>query len=233
MTTQSSRNNSESFFIEYNVDLLDDSTSIYKAYHDRLEPLSALKSKIAYHEELLDLYTNYYKNKPKEGAQFLIEQLAPLGFNSVTPYRIDSISYDYDSLQHVAKNGAKTTQKAFSKDNHAEHESFPITMNCTNYQGDDEKLKECFQKYILNHVSENYIYPKNGREDRVKGRSYVNFVIQTDKTIDKIYIIKGAHPWLDFEAIRVVSKIPDMYQPAIKDEKPVQMGFTLPINAKL
>lgn len=108
----------------------------------------------------------------------------------------------------------------------------PIFRGCAKAE-DNEVLQRCFQEEILAHVSSTFKYPVKSRQQGEEGMIYVNFVVEKNGVIDRIKIVRGATLLLDIESIRVVSELKTCTEPALLDDKPVPMSFTLPINAKL
>ena len=74
-------------------------------------------------------------------------------------------------------------------------------------------------------------YPADARRNGISGKLYVQFVVTRDGSIDKenIVIIKSLYPSLDDEAIRLVKLMPN-WKPALKDGKPVNSKFVLPLT---
>ncbi len=62
----------------------------------------------------------------------------------------------------------------------------------------------------------------------VSGKVVLKFVSNSKGTVEKVELIKGLHPILDEEAIRVVSKSPD-WKPAKQNGKNVHTTITQPI----
>ena len=69
-------------------------------------------------------------------------------------------------------------------------------------------------------------------QEDVQGRVVVTFVVKKDGSVDNISIKKSLHPDFDAEAIRVVSLLSG-FTPGMKDGKPVNVWFSLPIMFKL
>lgn len=83
-------------------------------------------------------------------------------------------------------------------------------------------------KYIGDHLE----YPVIAKENGVQGKVYVQFVIDSIGNINHPVIVKGAHPILDKEAIRVIESMPK-WIPGEQKGKPVNVMYTLPIMFKL
>ena len=61
---------------------------------------------------------------------------------------------------------------------------------------------------------------------------FVEFVIDTDGAVVDVAILRGVHPLLDNEAIRVVQLFPDSI-PGQQRGKPVKVRYRLPMNFAL
>ncbi len=81
-----------------------------------------------------------------------------------------------------------------------------------------------FRKYI----SQNLHYPEIAIENNVKGKVYVQFVIDTRGKLVNAEIIGSVDPALDKEALRVVNSSP-LWSPGKQRGKPVKVRFTFPI----
>lgn len=235
MTSSGNRMNSDDFKINVNFSLSGDSTDLYQAYLDRIDYFYDFPNKDLYTKEVMNFSAKYYFQKPQESAQFILDKLDPIVRSSVKEIKIYGRSLALDSIRAVAirdttgEKGDDPNEKlSFSA-----VESVPVYKGCSKYKGDNDKLKTCFQRGILSHVGKNFQFPEEARKQGIMGRIYVNFVIEKDGSISNVAIVRGVDPLLDYECIRVVSKIPAMDKPAMQRGKPVRMSFTLPINAKL
>jgi protein TonB len=79
-------------------------------------------------------------------------------------------------------------------------------------------------------IKENLKYPEDA--DGAHGRVIVNFVVDKDGSISDIKVVRGVHPSLDAEAVRVVKLMPK-WQPAERGGKPVRSRFNFPVYFKL
>ena len=88
-------------------------------------------------------------------------------------------------------------------------------------------MAECYK-----WIGKNLQYPTISAENGVQGRVTVNFVVNTDGSIVDIKVLRGVDPYLDKEAIRVVSKMPK-WKPGKQRGKAVRCSFNLPVRFKL
>ncbi|MEE0997873.1 MAG: energy transducer TonB [Paludibacteraceae bacterium] len=75
-------------------------------------------------------------------------------------------------------------------------------------------------------IKENLKYPEDA--DGAHGRVIVNFVVEEDGSISDIKVVRGVHPSLDAEAVRVVKLMPK-WKPAEYRGKPVRTKYMLPV----
>lgn len=84
---------------------------------------------------------------------------------------------------------------------------------------------EELMKYIANFIR----YPVAAAESGVEGKVFVSFVVSPQGKVSNVVVIRGVHPELDKEAIRVVENLP-MFSPGKQRGKPVRVQFSVPIN---
>lgn len=87
-------------------------------------------------------------------------------------------------------------------------------------------------KALQKHISMSVKYPKQAQEKGITGKVYVTFVINKAGEVNQVKIARGVAPSLDAEAIRVIKSLPN-WRPGIKDGKPVDVSYTMPINFDL
>lgn len=85
---------------------------------------------------------------------------------------------------------------------------------------------------LLKLISQTAIYPDAAKSKGIQGKIMVQFVIDPEGNVGGAKIVKGAHPLLDEEALRVVQKLPK-FEPGYKDGKAVSVYYMVPINFNL
>ena len=88
-------------------------------------------------------------------------------------------------------------------------------------------MKEC-----LKFMARNLKYPTKAQEAGKQGRVIVQFIVQKDGSLSDLHVLRLVDPWLDAEAIRVISTMPK-WKPGMQDGKPVSVKFTLPVTFML
>lgn len=77
------------------------------------------------------------------------------------------------------------------------------------------------------------MYPALARENNIEGRVLVRFIVTKAGQVHSPEILKSAHSVLAKEAVRVVNTMSGHWMPAIIDDEPTRVYFTLPILFKL
>ena len=84
----------------------------------------------------------------------------------------------------------------------------------------------------LEFMARNLRYPAKAQEVGKQGRVIVQFVVRKDGSLSDFKVLRPVDPWLDAEAIRVISTMPK-WKPGMQDGKPVSVKFTLPVTFML
>ena len=83
-------------------------------------------------------------------------------------------------------------------------------------------------KYLSTHIK----YPTMSQEMGSQGRVIVQFVVDKDGTISNPEVVRGVDPYLDKEAIRVISSMPK-WTPGVQNGKKVRVKYTVPVSFRL
>jgi protein TonB len=78
------------------------------------------------------------------------------------------------------------------------------------------------------YLAKNIKYPREAVANDVQGKVYVRFVVNKKGIIENVQVLRGVHPLLDKEALRVVKNMPK-WKPGEQSGKPVSVWFVLPI----
>ena len=85
---------------------------------------------------------------------------------------------------------------------------------------------------VNKYLEESIIYPTVCVKNNIEGRVKVRFFINIDGSISDFMIVRGVHPMLDGEAIRVIARMPK-WEPAIKYGNKIKDKTTLTVNFRL
>ena len=81
-------------------------------------------------------------------------------------------------------------------------------------------------------VNANLKYPQTAKDAGVQGRVTLQFIVYPDGSVRDTKVLRGAHPDLDAEALRVVSASPD-WTPGYVNGEPVKVTYTFPVIFQL
>lgn len=81
-------------------------------------------------------------------------------------------------------------------------------------------------------IGSNMNYPAQAAEEGVSGKVTVQFIVEKDGSISNVKVVRGKHPALDAEAVRVVKKMPK-WVPGRNNGAPVRVTYLLPVTFRL
>jgi protein TonB len=105
-----------------------------------------------------------------------------------------------------------------------ETEPFVVVEQMPMYPGGEAAL--------LTFIGENTHYPDSAKAKKIQGRVIVRFVVTTEGKTDEITVLKGVHPLLDAEAVRVASMLSG-FTPGYQGGKAVPVWYMIPITFTL
>jgi len=107
-----------------------------------------------------------------------------------------------------------------------EEETVSVAEDMPLYNG--KEAMSAFKEFIVRNLR----YPEGVVDQKIEGVVYVQFVVERNGTLSHIKIIRGVHPDLDNEVIRVV-KSSQGWSSGRHKGKPVRVAFTIPIVFQL
>jgi protein TonB len=85
---------------------------------------------------------------------------------------------------------------------------------------------------IMKYFANNIKYPQMAIETGAQGTVIIQFVVNTDGSITDVQVVRSRDPYLDKEAVRVVSAMPK-WTPGKQRGKAVRVKMTVPVTFKL
>jgi protein TonB len=82
---------------------------------------------------------------------------------------------------------------------------------------------------MVQFIQKNVVYPELSREMGEQGTVYVQFVVNSDGSIQDVVVLKGVSDQLNKEAVRVVKKMPN-WSPGEQAGKKVRVRYQIPIK---
>ena len=88
--------------------------------------------------------------------------------------------------------------------------------------------EQAMYKWLGDHIQ----YPAVAAEEGVSGRVIVEFIVSKSGAIENVKVVRGRHPALDKEAIRVVKAMPK-WNPGRNNGQAVKVTYHLPVTFRL
>lgn len=145
----------------------------------------------------------------------------------------------------------QTIKPQFDKEMQVKMSPVPVNDNRASVKqvsdrrpGDGKEIKEIFvvveemprfpggDQALFNHVYENVKYPPEAKAQGIQGSVILRFVITAEGKVADVTIVRGVHPLLDEEAVRVMNTVPD-WTPGRQGGRPVDVWYSVPINFAL
>ena len=98
---------------------------------------------------------------------------------------------------------------------------FQLVEEKPTFQGGDSNQ---FSKW----VNQRLVYPDSLMKQGIQGRVTLQFTVQADGTVGNVRVLRGVHPDLDYEAVRVVASSPE-WNPGKCKDKAVPVTYIFPV----
>ena len=177
------------------------------------------------HAKLKNRITMMLKNPTSGGMRWAYLALLPvlsLAMFAFNPVKVHAASVDEENgtpaiLEETAISSPQDTTQSVP---------FQLVEVKPSFRGGDANE---FSKW----VNETLVYPAEAKKDTLQGRVTLQFTIDLDGSLVDAKVIRGVHPLLDAEALRVVSSCPEKWSPGMQDGKPVAVHYVFPIIFQL
>jgi TonB family protein len=85
---------------------------------------------------------------------------------------------------------------------------------------------------LLNFIRLNTNYPDSAKTKNIQGKVIVRFIVNTEGKVEDAMILKGVHPLLDKESLRIINLLP-AFSPGYQGGRPVNVYYMAPITFTL
>ena len=146
----------------------------------------------------------------------------PVGVWIQTNYKgnVDTLDYDFDLQAYYDNDSLCSMNKS---DSTAEEHTDPVLLGAG---------EEGTTMAIYRFVATNTRYPNQAKDAGITGTVFLQFVVDHTGEVNEYHILRGVHPSLDAESIRVVKKL-KFTQPATVNGEAVNLCYSLPIRFNL
>lgn len=177
--------------------------------------------------------------KPKLAPQRpVIDTFEPIDNSEPDPLDLETTAPDdapvddrVEPEPKVAPLATSTVKKELYDGN--EIDELPTFKACSGLKGDAQKA--CFNEQMKKYLQRNLRYPESAKENNKQGSVLVEFIINTNGLISDVKPANAARfndKDLEKEAIRVISKLPNLQPGRVKGES-VNVRYTIPITFRL
>lgn len=101
----------------------------------------------------------------------------------------------------------------------------PVWPGC---EGSEASKKACFKQKLVEHLKENYKFPRDADGKIIRGKAVVAFNIDEEGKVE-ILSVEGPKKELNAEAKRIILAIPKM-KPGERAGKPVPIKYKVPFT---
>lgn len=170
--------------------------------------------------------------KPTEKPVEKIEQTKP-----TVPQEVTSNSSTNADSKSTDLNAKNNTNNALGEEPVLMRaEQMPRFPGCESFP-EDEKIKQaCSKEKLKEYITKNLNYPAEARVNKIEGVVYVKFVVDKDGSVSNVSVINDPGSGLGEASKKLVesmNKMPKKWQPALQNNQPVRVYFTLPVSFKL
>ncbi len=100
----------------------------------------------------------------------------------------------------------------------------PIWPGCEK----SKDTKACFNQKLMQHVQENYKYPKDKDGEYIRGKSTISMEVNEEGDV-VVHSVKGPKEEINNEAERMIKQLPKM-KPGQRAGKAISKKYTIPFN---
>jgi protein TonB len=167
---------------------------------------------------------------PESGKmQEIIKYIAPeivdtiLAAQNTTAATDELLSQSENTISELT--GSGPGDELLSGEGTAEEEPYFIVEVMPTFRGGDFNK---FRDWIYNRTN----YPQAAIDAKIRGTVYLTFIVEKDGAVTNVTVLRGVHPLLDEEAVKVISESPK-WSPGLQRGQPVRVRFQIPLNFNL
>lgn len=169
---------------------------------------------------------------PAEAArmQEIVKYVPPVVVDTVLPLETSQATTDDILAQPTSENfvagGTGTGDDLLmGQDGIETDEAFFIVEVMPAFKGGDINK---FREWVMKRTN----YPQAAVDNRIQGKVYLTFIIETDGTVSNVTIVKGVDPLIDKEAIRTIQSSPK-WSPGLQRGQPVRVRYSMSLSFTL
>ncbi|MRS04025.1 energy transducer TonB [bacterium] len=152
----------------------------------------------------------------------IVDTVIPMANTIASAEEAVEFAGDTTILEEISGFGDLISEGDMTADN---DEPFLIVEEMPTFMGGDLNY---FRQWVQSRTK----YPQEALENEISGKVILTFVIEKNGSVSQVKVVKGVHPILDDEAIRVVSSSP-RWKPGLQRGHNVRVRYTMPLIFKL
>lgn len=86
------------------------------------------------------------------------------------------------------------------------------------------------EEALFEFLQKNIFYPQEAKEKNIQGTIFIRFIVMENGEIEEVEVLRGVHPSLDNEALRVVNLTSGKWSPGKINGEPIRTWFVFPIK---
>jgi protein TonB len=165
-----------------------------------------------------------------ENTTELVKYIAPVIVDSIVPLDLELAATD-DVIAQTADYDRDTEGNGIGEEllagegSSGDGESLFLVEVMPTFKGGG---LEKFRDWLYNRTN----YPQAAVDGKIKGTVFLTFIVEKDGSVSNVTVLKGVHPLLDNEAVRVISESPK-WTPGLQRGQPVRVRYQVPMNFTL
>jgi TonB family protein len=85
---------------------------------------------------------------------------------------------------------------------------------------------------LLKFIKDNISYPPEAVAEKITGKVYLGFIVEKNGSLSNVEVLRGIHPLIDAEAIRIIQSMPN-WIPGTLNNEPARTRLRIPISFDL
>lgn len=169
---------------------------------------------------------------PSEAAriQEIVKYVPPVVVDSVLPLDPSQTATDeilaQPSTENIEAGGTGTGNDLLTGQDGVEtDEAFFIVEVMPAFKGGDINK---FREWVMKRTN----YPQAAIDNRIQGKVYLTFIVETDGSVSNVTIVKGVDPLIDVEAVRTIQSSPK-WSPGLQRGQPVRVRYSMSLSFSL
>jgi len=169
---------------------------------------------------------------PSEAArmQEIVKYVPPVVVDTVLPLETSQSTNDdilaQSSNENFEAGGTGNGDELLTgQDGIVTDEAFFIVEVMPAFKGGDINK---FREWVMRRTN----YPQAAVDNKIQGKVYLTFIVETDGAVSNVTVVKGVDPLIDKEAVRTIQSSPK-WSPGLQRGQPVRVRYSMSLSFAL